>query len=256
MRGYEDASQIPEYRIVYCTLIGNVSNGYYQANRANLPTSHLSEKLRDTLTRKKVLQSIATVQGWAKSEDALSSRVSPELYGELSKGLSNDYHVESAWGEVSAGVFTQIIAQVRSRLLDFILQLSTEIPQLNESSPSAPQRAEASDLFRNAIFGNNATIVIGHGNTQSVNNSIIKNDFESLAKHLESLGMRYGEISDLRTCIESDATAESSAGLGARVRDWISRMASKAAHAAWSISTETAAGVLTAALLAYYGLAA
>lgn len=257
LRGYENAAELPDYRIVTCSLIGHVSNGFYRANRANLPTSHLDERIREMLTKKKVLQSIPTIQGWARSEDALSSRVSPELYGELSKGFADDYYVESAWGEVSPGVFTQIVAQVRSRLLDFVLQLSTEIPQLNESSPSGAQRDEASDLFRNAVFGNNATIIIGNGNSQTVSNSIVANDFDSLAAHLESLGMRYGEINDLREAIEKDKTESSqSVSLGSRVKDWIARMTAKAAKAAWNISTETAAGVLTAALLAYYGIAA
>ena len=257
LRGYDDATELPDYRIVNCNLVGNISNGFYQANRANLPTAHLDEDLREMLTRKKILQSIPTIQGWAKSEDALSSRVRPELYEELSKGFADDYYVESAWGEVSPGIFTQITAQVRSRLLDFVLQLSTEIPQLNESSPSGTQREEARGLFRDTVFGNNATIIIGHGNTQTVSNSIVANDFDSLAAHLESLGMRYGDISGLREAIEADtAEIREQGSLGSRVKDWITRMTGKAAKAAWNISAETAAGVLTAALLAYYGIAA
>ena len=256
LRGYS-SDDVPEYRQIACTVVGNVSNGFYQASRATLPISHLDARVKDSLTIKKVRQSVSTIQGWAKSEDALSSRVSPELYGRLSEALGNDYQVESAWCEVSAGAFVQIISQVRSRLLDFVLQLASEIPQLGSSdNPTEAQKTEATNLFKNAVFGSHATIIIGNGNTQNVTSSIRKNDFESLAAYLESLGLRYAEINDLRTSIEADRLTNDPATLGTMVREWIGRMAQKAEEAAWNVSSETAVTVLTTALLAYLGMAA
>lgn len=120
------------------------------------------------------------------------------------------------------------------------------------------KEVDAANLFRSAVFGDNATINIGSGTISGVTSSVVHNDFDSLSALLKSSGLRDGDISDLRTAIEEDrkALGPNSRELGPRVRSWIGSMVSKAGTAAWSIGIGAAAGLLSRALAAYYGIGA
>ena len=60
-------------------------------------------------------------------------------------------------------------------------------------------------MFNNAIFGDNATILVGDHNRQKVTNRIVTGDFESLKLLLQERNVGTSEISDLRSAVEADA---------------------------------------------------
>ena len=72
--------------------------------------------------------------------------------------------------------------EVRSRLLELALQVQARIPQepAPETIKEVSREASVSQVFRNAVYGNNNTIVVGGGSIQNVANSIVLNDVESL----------------------------------------------------------------------------
>lgn len=113
------------------------------------------------------------------------------------------------------------------------------------------------EIFRNAVFGDNATIVVGGGSIQGITNSIVKNDFASLAVALRQQRVPEEDIVTLQGAISDDANSPAQAqGLGPRVRQWIGSMVAKAGSAAWEVGIGTASNILGAALAAYYGVGA
>ncbi len=119
------------------------------------------------------------------------------------------YNVERAWGEPSAGVMLQVVNEVKSRLLDFILELSEKLPEsltLNEIREKSKD-LDVSAMFRNAVFGPNTTIVVGDNNVQHIRNQVITNNFESLADVLRANQVHEDDIESLRVAIDADAEA-------------------------------------------------
>ncbi len=112
-----------------------------------------------------------------------------------------------------------------------------------------------SDLFRNAVFGDNATVVVGNGNVQNIKNAITQNDFGSLAEELRKHAVQEEDIASLKIAIDADVDAPEldDKKLGANVRGWVKKMLSKTTDAVWNINLGVAGGLLTEALKAYYG---
>lgn len=257
LSGYPDIESLPKYRVLSVTVLGNFSNMAYRYSEQPLPLLHLDKKLRKTLETTHLTQSIAVLESYAKDETNLAITIAPELYSTLSKGLVSGYNVERAWGKHSAGSMLQVINEVRSRLLDFVLQLSEKIPNELDTEKMKEKSKEVgtSDLFRNAVFGDNATVVVGNGNVQNIKNAITQNDFGSLAEELRKHAVQEEDIASLKIAIDADVDAPEldDKKLGANVRGWVKKMLSKTTDAVWNINLGVAGGLLTEALKAYYG---
>jgi hypothetical protein len=257
LKGYPDRENLPPYRVLNVTVIGNFSNGAYRYTDQPLPIMKLDKRLRDKLELTHLVQSIAVIEKWSKSESDLSIVIAPEMYGQLSKGLGGGYSVERAWGKHSVGAMLQVVVEVRSRLLDLALQLSDRIPREPETSQikAVSKEAAVGEIFRNAVFGDNATIVVGSGTIHSIANSITKNDFASLSAALRKQQVSEVDIAELERAMYEDAGTESKEvkELGPSVRHWLGSMVAKAGSAAWNVGIGAAGNILGAALAAFYG---
>jgi hypothetical protein len=257
LNGYNSIDDLPGYRVFKVSVMGNFSNLTYRYQDQPLPLAHLDKKLRQCLETTHLNQSVAVLESYAKDESDLQVTIAPELYPALSKGLSGGYHIENAWGKHSAGAILQAITEVRSRLLDFVLELSERIPEelAEDKMKERSKEIGTSELFRNAVFGDNATIVVGNSNTQNIRNTIAKNDFEGLAAELRKYDVREEELTSLRKAIDADegAPEHEEQKFGKNVRNWLSAMLEKATNAVWSINLGITGNLLTEALKAYYG---
>ncbi len=178
----------------------------------------------------------------------------------LSKELSNSYIVQRAWSEIPTASVSNILIQVRSRLLDFVLELSSEFFNI-ESDKEIKEtvgKLDASNLFNNAIFGDNATILLGSENIQKVTNSIVKNDFDSLAVTLQQNGVHESDVALLKDAINSDQSFSivEKDKFGPSVKSWMESILSKVINASWQIELGVAGSLLATALNNYYGLVA
>ncbi len=259
LKGYPGRETVPPYRVLRVTVMGNFSNGAYRYSDQPLPTMKVDKWLREKLEKTHLTQSIAVIEKWSKSDSDLSIVVAPEMYRMLSKALDGGYVVERAWGKHSVGAMLQVVVEVRSRLLDLALQLSDRIPREPETSQikAVSKEVAVGEIFRNAVFGDNATIVVGGGSIQGITNSIVKSDFASLAAALRQQRVPEADIVALEVAISDDArSAPEDQGLGPRVRQWMGAMVAKAGSATWEVGIGAAGNILGAALAAYYGLGA
>jgi len=254
--GYPDSADLPEYRILGLSIMGDCSNGVYRHTNKVLPVAHLDPSLRKQITTSNLTEGITAIERLSTSEDGIKATLPPEVYGELSRVLGNGYMVESAWGVFQAGAMSQALGEIRSRLLDFLLELSDRIPQEMSTSELREHSEEfkVSEIFNNAVFGPNATIIVGNRNTQNVEQSVIKRDFASLDRFIEEIGICDADRAALRAAIERDEAEPGEDSMGTAVRAWMADMLAKAGTAAWSIKVSAAGALLTKALEKYFGL--
>lgn len=258
LNGYPNKNSVPEYRIVPAQVLVNASNLAYEVTAHPIPLGHLANKDRESIITSKMDQSLAVLEQFVENQSGhLQAHIPMETYGILGKGLSNGYNIHRAWSEISYTSVTQILIQVRSRLLDFLLELKDELPsELNEEEAKAHiNKVDAGNLFNSAIFGDNTTIVVGNENIQNISNTNLKSDFESLAKTLKSNGVSDLDISELKKAIEKDAPIidDSKREYGLEVKKWLQKMLGKAVDASWQVELGVASSLLATALNSYYG---
>lgn len=258
LNGYSDKDAVPEYRVLSAQVLVNASNIAYRVTSHHIPMGHLEEEHRKSLETARMDQSLAVLEKFAEKDSGqLQAHIPMESYGILEKGLDNSYRIESAWSEISISSVLQILIQVRSRLLDFVLELNDQFPsELNEKEVKERiDSVDAGNLFNSAIFGDNTTILVGSSNIQTVSNVVSKGDFNTLGKMLEESGVSEPDITALKDAIGQDSTIinADSREFGPAVKTWLQTMLSKAVDTSWKIELGVASSLLATALNKYYG---
>lgn len=259
LNGYPDGATLPPYRIIPAQVFGNISNAVMIYKAHPIPIGHLTVKQRDDLESSKMDQSIAVLQDLSAGKGSLQAGLRMELNGILGKSLSSGFVVQRAWCEISPSAVKGILVQVRSRLLDFLLELETKLPP-DSSDEELRGRATdlgAADMFKNAVFGPNATVnvVVGNANKQVAVRDVGVGDLQSLVKALSGLNVDDADLRDLENAIRADegSQAHQEKRFGTAVGSWFDKMLSKAADASWQVELNIAAGILTTKLQAFYG---
>lgn len=258
LNGYAPKDDVPEYRRLHLQVKLIASDGLRTWNDMPAPTMHLEEKWRRRFEKVELRQSISELEILAKSEGTLTSTIEPEFWHLFSKPLTKGVQIQYARGEMSAAQVRGALTAIRSKLLDFVLGLESKLPK-NASADEAIASSKSlpvGEMFKNAMFGDNATILLGNNNTQVVNatKSVVKNDLDSLIAFLREHSVEERDLEDLKEAIRDDGAAPAPKGrFGARVSAWIGQVMGKIAAAGAQIELGITANLITAALQAYYG---
>lgn len=260
LNGYQDGDEVPEYRIIYSSVTISVSNGYTRWPNVPAALGHLDRDKRDWYEKNKLRQSISSLESLAQGEgDTLVRVIPPEMWGPLRKNLTQGTFIEHAHCEMTKAQLQGALTQVRSRLLDFVLELEGKIPSdaSEEQVREIKKQVDVGGMFSHAMFGpgSNMNVVIGDNNQQYLNFSVVQNDFESLSKFLGSHGVQDIDIAKLKIAISEDGPQPDTQKkrFGPRVQEWIKTMFAKAVDASWQIELGIVGNLLTDALKRYYG---
>ncbi len=255
LNGYPKDKPVPNYRIVGGHVAGNVQSMHMIQSNVNLPTNHLPEKLKSWLEKHELREAMSVLQDMAasgKSGSSLHMPLSPEIGAEIDKALDGCW-VQKCWVSMQPLQIKNGISQVRSRLLDFALNLRDKLGGAEDGQVKAMAAGnDVTAMFHGAVFGDNATIVVGNKNNFTVDNQ--KGDFEALAKLLMSKGVCETDIVELKAAVFADNGKVDlvNESFGPSVKGWLSKMMQKAVEASWQIELGIAGGLLTEALKAYY----
>lgn len=209
LKGYPDEN-VPDYRIVGAEVHGHVTSVAWQMTDYVLPIMHLTKQQQDSLTTFPCTMSISSIEESIKNYRSKGSkgkliRSLPPEYGSLfQKVLSRGTNIVSAWCEINMMNVERILPEVRSRLLDFALELR-DVVGANVSEKELTDKAAAIDtekLFTTAVYGTGNTIIIGSHSIQAITNR--KDDIEGLIQTIGKLGFRQNDLNELRQAVLDD----------------------------------------------------
>lgn len=261
INGYNDTNPLPEYRIVPARILVDANNGARKYTSYAIPLNHLSEKEYEEAVISRVKMSISQIEQLTfnagdsgRFEQPIPTELAYFFYG---KAIDSSYEITKCFKEVQVHSFYGILTQVRSRLLDFLLEYSDKASEISgeDSEDEKLKKIDASAIFNYAIYGDNA--VINHGDSNIINSTknITENDFASLKKFLQLQGIEKEDIDTLKIAIADDGPiASKNDSYGSAVSVWFSKMISKAADSSWGVGVAVASSTLTSALKKYYGL--
>jgi AbiTii len=196
LNGYPDGTELPSYRILESRVMGDLMSSGWSASGQALPIQHLEPAYREKLEKSEMRESLALIEQIAsKKQGSIRRHFPPEANAQLGSNLSKGWHVYVAWCEIGTLTVQNILVQVRSRLLDFMLELKGSVEKIGNGEINKANTAvvDAKAMFNSAIFGHNTTIILGDHNRQDVNASVRENDFEhldGLCRLLASLRMK------------------------------------------------------------------
>ncbi|WP_233875141.1 AbiTii domain-containing protein [Paraburkholderia adhaesiva] len=256
LNGYPSNGAVPEYRIVSAQLTGTVENMARRYTNVTLATLHLPDEFRERFCKAHLGHSVAELQEFATAkEGSVGSAVPPEFYGILGQVYDNAY-VTSARSLIGSTQIAGVLVEIRSRLLEFVLNLQDKIGDVPEAElKKAAAGVNTQGLFSSAIFGSNTTIIVGNQNTTTVTNTINEGNIAQLEEVLREAGVPADDLVTLNRAISDDGDApKQTKSFGPKVAHWIGNMMQKAASGGWQIGVAAAGNLLSGAISNYYGL--
>jgi len=257
LNGYDSASQLPDYRILHCEIIGTISNGFQRATNYPIPLIGLDDDMTNQMKIFNLFQSISSIDIMLfKGNNAkMIMNIPPDLYGYLSKDFDNGFQIEIARREISKTQIIQVLTSVKSKLLDFLLELNDAFGEETLQNLSQGKEKETiTSLFNSSVFGNNTTIIVGNENSQNfkIENNLLKN-FKELEKYFDENKIETENIKELSEIIDTDNQNDETKEFGYKVKNWISKMITKSMDGSWTIGLSAAGKVLADGISKYYG---
>jgi len=229
LNGYDNIEDLPSYRKIKCIVVGSFQNYTTRYTNHPLPVMHLNKEQSDFFTKIKFTNSISTIEDISSKDDTIYFDLELEFAPLLMKSLDSSLNVTNLKRQVSKSIILGVLTQIRSRLLDFILDISEKIPEdiSDKDIKSKSKEIDTKEIFNNAIFDGNITINIGDNNK---NKSIqIKNDFEELSKRLQKYNLTSEDLEELKESIDEDKTVinHEKKEFGKNVKNWLQNISTK-----------------------------
>lgn len=255
LNGY-GPENVPSYRIVPCEFVGTFNNGRERVKNYPIPLDNFDKELVQKMRTIQLKQSVSTLYKFSKSDSnkKMVENIPSELYGYLNQMVASNYVIEFASRQFYPDQVLQVITSIKSKLLDFLLELDREYGNIDDMKVlgSGAEESNIKALFRHTVIGDNATFIVGNNNTQSVTH-ITKGDLSSLEKKLQENGVSDLDISDLKDIIDTDEKDDMNQRFGNQVKNWISNMISKSMDGAWNVGIGAAGALLSEVIKNYYG---
>jgi hypothetical protein len=190
--GYSNDSQLPSYRILparyRANLIQDRGLGVLMRNQQNLPIELIKdEKIREKFANLELQHAISEINNFVIDRDkkdvviTFTGAYMGRLKSLFSKSLANDWHIDDLWIEVPSHSVQNIISQVKSKLLQFLLEinenLNLDISFTEMENKEKIEKAFSQNITTN-VYGNNNNVAAGQNVTQNINQSPV--DYEKL----------------------------------------------------------------------------
>jgi hypothetical protein len=146
-----------------------------------------------------------------------------------------------------------ILTEVRSRLLDFMLELrdvvGIDVPEKELAAKAASVDTEK--MFTTAVYGSGNTIIIGSHSFQ-VNNQ--QGDIEGLIQVIASLGFQQAELDSLRKAvIEDEASGKIPDVADGETGRWYTKALKEAGKGVVKVGVDIVAATIVQAVKGYMG---
>jgi len=172
--GYKDIL-LPDYRVFKVTVHGSLEQfrgfaGSLLYNNMELPISHINdEEILELLTTYQCREPLKKIEGFLQSRDTIFRLSVPSsCIGLLQRGLESNCHINQVWQEVQRADLSNIIEQVKSTLLEFLLEINDSL-DLGIELDSTINKKEVERAINNTIYATNVTL--GDNSSVHANNS-------------------------------------------------------------------------------------
>ncbi len=257
LNGYQKKEELPNYRKTHGKLTATYINGNYQFNDQILSTIQFGREM-DLLMREITLpQSLETLESLSNGHHNIGIDFNAEIIRILQNSFeeNNPYmQIISARCTTSISFVKDILATVRSKLLQLMLKIEEELGAESEIENIKGFNKEITKIMNNTIINNGDGNVTNTGEHSKIdaNIKIKKGDQSRLSSTLKENKVNNDDIRELLSIIDLE---QPKAGVfGLKVNNWVQKMVGKALDGTWQIGIATAGVVLGEALNHYYGI--
>lgn len=261
--GYKEESELPDYRKMAAEVRGTFYGPFQSGvKNAHIPKSVIDKDHRDVLFGVCFFEPVSQLEQYANAENGQSTfKISWPAdiiaYYSGKEICSNGLVLASAWRLMSSQNVHGLLETIRTRVLDFVLQIQDELgldidePVERTESLDIQSPGMVTNIFHNSIYGGNVALSNNNEvNYENINISV--GNFDELKTYLLSLGITSTEVEKLKAAIDTDGEVKRS--FGTKVNGWLSKTSVKVVKkSGLKIAGAVATSLITKALMKYYG---
>ncbi|MBA4260077.1 MAG: hypothetical protein C0446_13010 [Chitinophaga sp.] len=267
LKGYRNTTLLPEYRVAKANPRCAISDDFNYMDNQPMPVTIFPKKISDFLISLPLKQGVKSLEQTASGE--FGEYIVKDFGDDFSAWLTSEAQRNGQRIQLSnirilvhIGEVVQALGEIRTRLLELMLELEKQYPDLDKQIEiKEVNKSEVNDKIIHIMSHVNITttgdgniINTGSHNTFNINTNINKGDTEALVKSLEELNISKDDIEEISSIVLSDPPIYETKTLGQKTRGWISKMINKTLDGTWDITTGTAGGLLTELFKSYFGL--
>ncbi len=265
LSGYKE-EVLPKYRLAKSNIICTMQQGYDVYENVQLPLMVFEKNLIDSLIQYKCNDSIQTLENLEreKKNEIIYKDLGPDMCAYMTK-LANkagqNFAIMTMKVVVQVSQITQVLSEVRAKLLDFMLQLEKDVPNLDdlmknklnvkENVNEKIEKIYYQTIINTSGFGN--TITTGEGNLVTSNIKITQGNVADMKRELEKNNVPVENIDEIIQIVQDEEPNRETKKFGEKANIWIQKMVSKTLDGTWQIETGAAGGLLVEIIKAYYG---
>ncbi len=262
LNGYPDEEIVPEYRRSDVISYGFFSDRFVGQATLQVPITVLPKEFRDEYRRVILQNPINALIDLLERSKEKGSEIKlpwPPAARQYAQKVS-PLQCISVWRVMNPSYIAGVVDTVKTRILLLSLDLEAADPSAGDvpSTETSLSEARVSQIITTHIHGTVQNFSVGGDNvTQTATLTVQAGDMQSLLSALESAGLQKNELQELSAAITADEASPPGAtmpSMGERVKAWLGNLHVKAAQGLASVSTEVVSGLITAALLAYFGI--
>lgn len=258
LNGYADTTNLPEYRVSSGSLFGTYQNGAGLYKNVAIPIPNIANDIYTKIVKTTVNDGVSALEklsGQSNLGMAVNDATKSLLEYETRAAGNHYYQILNIHLKFSTTLFENILSTVRSKLLEFMLELEKQFGEETKIEDLKTQNTAITHIMNTTINNHGDANVINTGSdaTINTNNQISKGNKDILTDTLKKNGVADEDIRELLSVVDEKKTNISDQ-YNPSVKNWMAKMFSKALDSSWQIGIGTAGGVLADALAVHYGL--
>lgn len=169
LSGYDNKNDLPEYRILSVNSKGHFSGAFGSGIRnADIPLRCLPEKFRENLRHAYLMQPIAAIASLVEDSNSgsLQEPWNPDLVAHFGQNIYERMACLQAWKVIPASALVAALDTVRTRVLNFALEIEAQNPAAGEAMANekpVPQET-VQHIFNTYITGDVQNLSSGSTN--------------------------------------------------------------------------------------------
>jgi len=257
LNGYNSYEELPEYRIASAQIFGTYVIGYNQISRAPILIEGLQKDQQELLKKNYFMNGVQSLESFLGEDKVFATQVPALLIKIIEKSIvdmGNPYYtLINCRLETSINKVINCLAIIRSKLLNFMLEIEKKFGLNIEIQELIKQSEVMNNLISNTIIGDGNFVSTGDKNKIEASVKVFKGNKESISEELESQKVEKKDIEELLFVLDQEKPDPIKRKFGTKVNAWIGRMINKSLEGTWQVGITTAGNILSNIIWKYYG---
>lgn len=232
LNGYPDQESVPDYRRLNVQSVGHFSGPYGSGmQNAPIPPMCIPERFREGVKRSILSEPISYYGSLVAQSDGNNAREnwSADLVAFVGSNIFENMNCMAAWKVIPFSALVALIDTIKTRVLNFCLEIESEDPDAGEAPPNEPPIAQerVDQVFNTFITGTVQNLATGshHVSQQATMNSGVSDAlFRDLLQAISTVNDAHA-VQEMQLSVESMRDAYGTNGFLERYRAFMGTLA-------------------------------